>query len=290
VPAGRASENVVRDVANPRLDVDGSGRALVTYEKNGRTRAILAWGAVNALPPTSGEPQVEFNLEYSTGPRYSRPVLRRQLRRGCGTYDGPRLIWLVAACKAPDGSYWAIQAWQRLQPMRGFAPFRAEHSTVEFHLSHWTGRLPVLEVSPNWTYGGSWQGVFGRLTYAGAPVYKARAPVRPNRYQRYVYIDTYNSTYGPGWKRDTAITTHLGNGGFCYSFVPQAPPPGYPGSALRGPGNGERHRVTAMGPGVTPIVQWEGAGLGAYDPFGDQLFNSTFDRFLAGDQVCVRER
>ena len=33
------------------------------------------------------------------------------------------LVWLVAACRAPDGSYWALQRWQRLLPMRGIAPF-----------------------------------------------------------------------------------------------------------------------------------------------------------------------
>ena len=32
----------------------------------------------------------------------------------------------------------------------------------------------------------------------------------------------------PGWKHDTAIATHPGSGGFCYSFVRQAPPSGYP--------------------------------------------------------------
>jgi hypothetical protein len=216
--------------------------------------------------------------------------LRQAFAGECGRYDGPDLVWLVAACKAPDGSYWALQAWRRLQPMRGFAPFRPRHLAVELHLSHWTGALPSLEVSPNWTYGGRLQGLFGRLVYAGSPVYKAASAVRPNRYQRYVYIDTFNSRYGAGWKRDTAIATHRGNGAFCYSFVPQAPPAGYPSSAPRGPGNGERHRVTVIGPGVTPIVQWEGRGLGPYDPAGDLIFNSVFDRFLSGDPVCTRER
>ena len=38
--------------------------------------------------------------------------------------------------------------------------------------------------------------------------------------------------------------------------------------------NGERHRVTVMGPGVTPIVRWEGKGLFRYDVAADQGFNS----------------
>ena len=47
---------------------------------------------------------------------------------------------------------------------------------------------------------------------------------------------------------------HVGNGAFCYSFVPQVPPPGYPDRSPRGPGNGDLERVTVLGPGVTPNV------------------------------------
>ena len=83
------------------------------------------------------------------------------------------------ACKAPDGSYWALQRWQRLLPMRGIAPFRPEQAAFELHLSHWSGPLPVLEVSQNWTYGGRWQGLFGRLTYLGHPSYGFRTPSSP---------------------------------------------------------------------------------------------------------------
>ena len=37
----------------------------------------------------------------------------------CPTYDGPALADLVAACKAPDGSYWAVQSWDRDLPDYG---------------------------------------------------------------------------------------------------------------------------------------------------------------------------
>ena len=102
----------------------------------------------------------------------------------------------------------------------------------------------MLEVSPNWTYGGHLQGLFGRLTYRGEAVHGFRTPsaTRSDPYARFVYIDTFNSVYGPGWKRDTGIVTHLRNGAFCYSFVAQAPPPGYP-SKSRGA------RATASGTG-----------------------------------------
>src|SRR5919201_769213 len=116
--------------------------------------------------------------------------------------------------------------------MRGFAPFKPEQTAVELHLSHWSGDLPKLEVWPHWTYGGSLQGFFGRLTYQGQPVYGTRSPspTVSDPFAVNVFIDTFNSIYGPGWKHDTAINTHTRNGGFCYTFVAQSPPGGYPGT------------------------------------------------------------
>ena len=120
----------------------------------------------------------------------------------------------------------------------------------ELHLSHWSKPLAVLEVSPNWTYGGAFQGLFGRLLYEGKPVHGFKTPTRgrSDRNARYVYIDTFNSAYGPGWKRDGAKVTHVGNGGFCYSFAPlAAPPPGYPG--VPSVWGEEKHRITVMDQG-----------------------------------------
>ena len=151
----------------------------------------------------------------------------------------------------------------------------------------------MIEVSPNWTYGGQWQGLFGRLTYAGMPVFGSRTPssVKRDGYARYVYIDTRNSVYGAGWKHDAGKVLHVRNGGFCYSFVPQAPPAGYPDTTTRGAAVGDLHRVTVMGPGVTPDVQWEGAPLGRYDAEQDTSYNTLFDRLIgADDRVCANER
>ena len=186
----------------------------------------------------------------------------------CRPYDGPKLVWLVAACKAPDGSYWALQRWQRLLPMRGVAPFTPDQAAFELHLSHWSGPLPVLEVSPNWTYGGRWQGLFGRLTYLGQPVFGFRTPSSPRRDPTRASSTSTRSTpsFGPGWKHDAGKVAHSRNGAFCYSFVPQSTPAGYPVHVLRPPGNGQRHRVTVMGPGVTPVIQWEGAGARGLRP------------------------
>ena len=138
---------------------------------------------------------------------------------------------LVAACKAPNGTYWAVQAWQRRLPLLGFEPWLPHHSNWELHLSHFSGELPKLEVYPNWTYQGRWQGVFGRYTYLGQPIYGFGANAKgvpKDKYGRNLYIDTLNSSYGAGWKRESGILTHKGTGTFCHSFVPQRPFAGYP--------------------------------------------------------------
>jgi hypothetical protein len=290
-PAARASAIVERNVKNPTLKVNKRGYALVQYTRvNGRRRSVVLWGALNGVASSGvGEPQARFKIDYTGGAAFGKPKYWKTFKNACKPYDGPPLVLFVDGCKAPDGSYWALQAWVRLAASRGFDPFKPEHTAVELHLSHWTGPLPVLEVWPNWTYGGTLQGFFGRFMYRGLPVYGTRSPsVSP--YGAWLFIDTLNSVYGPGWKRDTALATHTRNGGFCYSFVRQYPPNGYPSHTLRGPGLGDRHRITAAGPGVTPIVQWEGARLGPYDPVEDGRINKIFDSILVGDKKCERER
>jgi hypothetical protein len=277
------------------LKVNGKGEALVTYRRSdGRVRHVLAWGAINARGPTQGVAQERFKVDYAGGwGKYRKARYWKRFRNRCAPYDGPTLALLVAACKAPDGSDWALQAWQRRLPNLGFAPWLPQQTNVELHLSHWSGELPVLEAYPNWTYDGEWQGIFGRLTYLGKPVYGFGASVHgapKDGYGRNVYIDTLNSAYGQGWKREAGILTHKGTGTFCHSFVPQRPFAWYPSHDLRPAAPGERYRVTVSGPGVTPVLQVEVPGLGSADRARDGQFNAIFDRVMAGDRICAGER
>ena len=178
-PAGATEIVSDRNITNVTLKVNARGYALVQYTtEHGARRNVLFWNAINAVPnPSVGVPQVKFKVDYAGGwGAFRRANYWKTFRNACRRYDGPALFGFVAGCKAPDGSYWALQQWVRLEAMRGFAPFRREHTAVEMHISHWSGPLPVLEVWPNWTYGGGDQGFFGRLTYAGQPVYGTRSP------------------------------------------------------------------------------------------------------------------
>jgi hypothetical protein len=295
----QASASTIVGAAETRavsLQVNADGVALVEYEeRGGRKRHVLVWSAINALPhPTdSSSVQVAFKLDYSGGwkSRHESGYWRR-FKNVCGAYDGPALPLLVAACKAPDGTYWALQVWQRKLPMRGFVPWTAQQRENEVHVSHWSGPLPVLEVYRDWTYGRTKQGFFGRLTYEDEPVYGTRSPSARigDRWARNIYIDSFNSDYGKGWRHDTAITTHSRSGGFCYTFVAQRPPKGYPSEKRKGNGLGEKYRITVMGPGVTPIVRWEGRKLTRFDPGLQSQAANKFEQILGDDKHCAPER
>jgi hypothetical protein len=299
-PASASEHFADHDVRRPTLKVDAKGRALVEYTtQQGVRRHVLVWGAINANHPSPEVKQVRFTYDFTGGRATFKRALWRTFTNACRPYDGPELAYFVAACKAPDGSYWALQTWQRRLPLLGFTPWLDIHDNWELHVSHWKGPLPVLEAHVNWTYGFMWQGVFGRLTYEGRPVHGFLSTNEGNprdRYSRNVYIDTLNSAYGSGWKRESGILTHKVTGGFCHSFVPQRPFAGYPSQDLRPAAPGERYRISVMGPGVTPVLMWEGAGLPRYnggDPNHVRLeaeANAAFDRVMAGDRICRNER
>jgi len=284
------------NVQNPTLTVNAEGVAVVKYTTSaGLVRHVLVWGAVNAAAYQTAETPVQqkFQLDYSGGWKTRKNAnYWRTIKNTCKRYDGPALPLLVTACKASDGSYWALQSWQRNLPMRGFDPWTPKQKGVELHVSHWSGPLPVLEIYQDYTYGNANQGFFGRVTYNGQPVFGTRSPSATvtDPWARNIYIDAYNSDYGPGWKHDTAINTHPVNGGFCYTFTPQVPPAGYPSDKPQGNGLGERYRIRVIGPGVTPIVEWEGPKLGSRSDAVQAAATTKFDDILRGDQHCAPER
>jgi hypothetical protein len=293
----RASEQFtdtnVRDVS---LQANTRGEALVTYtRRNGIVRHVLLWGAVNANHATDATVgQVRFKRDYAGGwGKYHRAGYWKTFQNACRPYDGPALAYLVAACRAPDGSYWAVQSWQKDLPLLGFDAWKPEQLDVQTHVSHWSGPLPELELYAHWTYGGQFQGVFGRLTYLGEPVHGFAADSVGNprdRYGRNVYLDTLGSWYGSGWRRESGILLHSPTGTFCHSFVPQKPFPGYPGQEVRPPAPGERYRATVMGPGVTPVVEAEVPGLSVADRASQSVAAGVWDEVMAGDRKCAPER
>ena len=302
-PAALASEPLtdvnLRDVS---LQVNAKGEALVSYvRENGQPRHVLLWDAINALAPTADVPQVRFKRDYGGGWRkYHDASHWRHFKDACRPYDGPALVFAVVACKAPDGSYWAVQSWQRKVPHRGVDSWLPAQSAWSFDVSHWSGDLASVELYVDWpkTFNYETEQIFGRLTYAGQPVHGFRTTASgapTDGYGRGLYIDTLDSAYGSGWKRETSIVFRNPTGSFCYSFYPTNDV-SLPGRPSRPPGNGSRYRISVMGPGVTPDVEAEAAGLGKYDPGStadverEHKQLALYDELTAGDKFCATQR
>jgi hypothetical protein len=260
----QASELIARNSSSERLAVSAGGRALVTYHAQGRAHRVLAWGAVGALRPSRERKQVEFRIDRSGGwGSFGRPVWKT-MKNTCGSYRGPRIPYVVAACTAPDGSHWALQRWQRYQANFAIPPWKPGHGAQELRLSHWRGPVAVLEAWTDWSYAGRWHHLFGRFTYQGQPVHgfsTTPAGVPLDSYGRVLYLDTLDAAYGPGWRRENGFVSRNPDGSFCYGFVPHTTHAG----EQRPPGHGRRYRLSVSGPGVTPDVSWEGPGLHDFD-------------------------
>jgi hypothetical protein len=265
-----ASQLIDRNAHGVRLEVNAKGEALITYTAGGKQKHVLAWGAVNAIAPTRARPQVEFKLDYAGGWGKYHKDYWKTFDGSCGAYDGPALAWNVTACKAPDGTYWALQAWQRMLPNYGLAPTAAQ-AVWELRLSHWTGALPVLTISTDWSWH-QWDHLFGTYTYASNPVFGFRSTPAGNpldSFGRNIYVDTFNSAYGKGWKRENSFLTHTNTGAFCYSVNPHGSHPS---------GKGSKYRATVIGPGVTPDVFWQGTAPGPYDREADLVANDAISQ------------
>jgi hypothetical protein len=276
--ASSASASVLidRNANHVTLAVNAKGEALIGYTAAGQRKHVLAWGAVNAIAPTQARPQVSFRLDYAGGWGKYHSDYWKTFKNGCTAYTGPPLAWKVAACTAPDGSFWALQAWQRGLPNYGVAPTGTQ-GAWELRLSHWTGPLPVLQIQTDWAWH-QWDHLFGTFSYDNSPVYGFRATssgVPLDTFGRNIYVDTYDSAYGPGWKRENSFLTHTRTGVFCYSFNPHGSHPA---------GKGTKYRATVEGPGVTPDVMWQGASAGPYDKTLDEQLNAQINQL--GDRKC----
>jgi hypothetical protein len=277
-PAAHASQLIARNAKNVRLEADSRGHALVSYRARGKTWHVLAWGGLNAIHPSETRRQVAFTVDYSGGWGTSGRAVWRTLRNGCRPAK-VALAWLVTACRAPDGTFWALQSWQRTLPDYGL-PGSGIHGAWELRLSHWRGRLPKLEIGTGWAYG-RYHSLYGRLTWRGRPVYGFASTAAGNPldgFGRNIYVDTYDSAYGPGWHRENAFLSHVGTGGFCYGFYPHGDRPS---------GMGERYRATVSGPGVLPDVTWEGAAPKTYDRASDLAADERQRALLGADPLCA---
>ena len=293
-----AAQLIDRNATGVQIRTNAKGEALVTYHKGAVVKHVLVWGAINAIAPREGAHQQKFKLDYSGGWGTRHTLYWKHFPGSCGRYDGPVLPNVVAACKSPDGSYWAAQSWPQPLPNLGFTPWLPELRANWLEISHGTGDVAKRETGTPWVYGGRFQAVVGRYTYQGQPGYgfgTTRYGAPTDGFGSLIYLDTYNSVYGQGWRRENSFVSHNPTGVFCYGFYSFDPttggykhPPGW--TARRGPGTGEKYRLLASGPGVTPNVGAIVDGLHAFDAANPQDVswqNEQSQVLLSwGDKLC----
>ena len=135
---------------------------------------------------------------------------------------------------------------------------------MELHLSHWSGDLPEFVVKVDWVYKqlrpplrlAQVQGQ-GRLRLQGDEVRLPARHLGPERHGRHLQL-----TLRPRLEARERLPDAPWSGAFCYGFYPHGNRP---------VGKGREYRATVMGPGVTPILFWQGAAPGPFDPQLDEI-------------------
>jgi hypothetical protein len=263
-----AAEIVDRSVAAPTLSVNAKNVALVTYSVRGTQRHVLYWGAVDWAD--------SFKRDYSGGWK-SKMADYKRFNNSCKPYTGPRLALMLIACDAPDGSHWALQQWSRLWKNYG-----GDGAPAELYISHWRGDTGELTINTDYSYHGKHQHLWGLFTFHGKPVFGLKhtlAGVPTDKQGRNIYVDFLK---GPTWRRVNSFLTHPPTAGFCYTFA------NHPGSSpgWNGQGTGDAYRATAIGPGVSPIVQTHFAPPLPYNTTTDDQANAQQSELLGNDSRC----
>lgn len=171
---------VAVDARDASLRVDAAGNAEVSWTASDGSRRTL-------VVDRSGS--IQYGRR-SSGGDVSHPV------------SSVAIPWAVVVRQTPDGSLYALQAWQRL----------AGHP-VELRFSRWDGdptQLTLHAACCKW--GG--ENIKGYATFHGKAIYGYHAtpqgaPLDP--YGRNVYLDTYR---GGRWERMMGILTHSPNGSY----------------------------------------------------------------------------
>ena len=100
-----------------------------------------------------------------------------------------------------------------------------------------------------------------------------------DRKGRNIYVDYLHKQT---WRRVNSFLTHPPTAGFCYTFA------NHPASTSgwNGRGTGDAYRATAIGPGVTPLVQVHFAPPGPYSEQVDAASNAAQSELLSDDARC----
>src|SRR5471032_1288608 len=293
-----ASTIVGRNASAIGLQVNGNGEALVSFREHGTLAHVLAWGAVNAIAPTSARAQANFKLDYSGGYKIhytANPAVKAAIGRLRSLQ-----AQMARATAARNNPLRYALAPKIAAAYRTISKLRTAATTFQNLCRPYTGPPPVLDVQLDWVNTQKARHIFGRLTYLGLPVYGFGSTADGNptdTFGRNIYLDVFNARgYGTGWKRENSFLAHNPGGNFCYGFYPHKAYFGYPGygnpAGDRPAGNGELYRATVIGPGVLPDISWQGKDIGSFnidDPAEiayEDLMNKLGAQYAAADKLC----
>lgn len=286
----QASTLVTRNPQGPiKLGVNRHGVAMLTLSTGRQTQHIFAWGAVNMS-------RGRLLLDYSGGTGASGAQWQT-FEDVCrpysgGEFDGSKLV--VASCTARDGSFWAVQTWQR-----SLYNYGGTTGSTDVRISHWRGNVADLVVFGDWSrYGPSktvkYPHLFGTYSWHGIPISVGEATpqgVPLDDQGRNIYLDSLNSNYGFPvgafqWRRVNAFLANRPYGQFCFEVGPKRDAPSRLGRELSGASTVNRYRVTTPGPGVTPDIRVKFNGPPSpYDP-NWQLTMNDLQRDLVPDPTA----
>ena len=183
-----------------------------------------------------------------------------------------RFTWRCGAARCPtDRSGRCSRGWAQSCPTTAGCR-RTATPTTSCGRRTGTAALPKFWLKADWIYGDRYDHLYGQLTYKGTPVYGGSSTGRgspTDSYGRLVTIDTLE----PPWKGGLQAGRRL----VPVQQLPRTPPRAAtsataststsPESRIAAcPGDGKRYRATVNGPGVTPVLYWEGPPPGHYQP------------------------
>ena len=243
---------------------------MVSYYQRGRMWHVFVSGAVNARSPEPAVPQVHSRR--TTRAAAANGALQEHLP----AVRRPAARVVLAGCKASDGSYWALQMWQRMLPNLGYVPWTHGQKVWEVHVSHWTARSRrSRRMRTGSTPAASTRSSAGRPTRqahlrvqddeVGQPARLLRSPDLP----RHARLRVRDGLATGELVRRAQAERHVLLRLLSTSAVRRLPAPAFGRLA----GNGSRYRLTLYGPGVTPDVAVYVNGLPDYDKANPTLFD-----------------
>jgi hypothetical protein len=177
--SAQAAIKVAENAASPALRIDAAGNAEVSWKERGVRKYLLV--------PKSGRVLPGGRL---SGHDVSKPTstvkipFKRVLRR------------------TPDGSLWALQAWQVVKG-----------GPVDLRFSRWKG-APTGVTAEAECCANDGETLSGAAAYQGMPIFGSSPTTGGIRVKIFVYVDCFGCLGAAGWQRLTAIPPRAPDGSY----------------------------------------------------------------------------